>query len=277
MRALITAAGFGTRMLPLTKSIPKEMLPVGDKPAIHYVVEELIENGINDIIIVVGENGDVTRNYFKYSLELEKHLKSAGMVYQSHRMDEINSMANIRCVEQLPMSAGHGNVMPILSARHLLKDEPFVLMWGDIIATSSRLDRALARFYKNDSKYSILCATRKVEQSDFHKYGYIQGHKYTSAKHKKKGDFRVDSMLEKPEIGTEVHSGYAVLNGYIFTPKIFEILDGDAPDHEEKRITDYLNLLIKEEPVYAVDVSDIAQFDVGTLEGYRETLIKFLT
>lgn len=260
--AIIPAAGFGTRMLPATKAIPKEMLPVGNKPAIQYIVEELSEAGIEHIIIVTGYHKRAIEDHFDNSFELREWLKKTGKLDELKEIDRITSLAKFTFIRQ---SDGYGNAIPVLSAQHLLEDEPFMLLWGDIISDKRRTKRAIETYEEYGA--SVLCATPKMDKDDYSKYGYISG------KNVAKNIYKVSNIIEKPGAQGE-HLGLAVMNGYLLTPDIFKYTQELRPNSKgELCIIDAIAKMSQEEVVYAVDIQDIEQYDIGNAHEYLITNI----
>ncbi|MBD3351650.1 MAG: NTP transferase domain-containing protein [Candidatus Lokiarchaeota archaeon] len=261
--AIIPAAGFGTRMLPATKAIPKEMLPIGNKPAIQYIVEELVNAGIDNVIIVTGYHKRSIEDHFDYSYELRDWLKRTRKKKELNEIDRIATMANFTFVRQ---KEGYGNAIPLISAQHLLENEPFVLLWGDILSDQRRTRKAIETY--NKYKTPVLCATPKSDKEDLKKYGYIAGDL------KEKNIYKVKDLLEKPG-NSKGHLGLAVMNGYLLTPDIFNYTSDLKPNRNgEICIIDAISIMAKKQDVYAINIQEIEQYDIGTIESYYETFFK---
>lgn len=262
-KAIIAAAGFGTRMLPATKAVPKEMLPIIDKPVIQYIVEEIVQAGITDIVIVTGYHKRAIEDHFDHSFELEKWLEQNNKIAELEAIKKIADMANLTFIRQ---KNGYGNAVPLLSAKHILEDDPFLLLWGDIIALDGRAKRVVEAF--DIHQKSVLCATKKSSQDDFMRYGYIKGKKIED------NLYKIDSIIEKPGTSPDP-SNLAVMNGYTFTATIWDYLDQIQPNASgELCLIDAIDLQAHNEDVLAIDISDIPQYDTGNKEEFLDTTIK---
>jgi UTP--glucose-1-phosphate uridylyltransferase len=262
--AVIPAAGFGTRLLPITKSIPKEMLPILDKPVIQYLVEELVSAGITNIIIVVSDCKQAIKNHFKPNIELEKCLKDCNKLSTLKMIKGISKLAKITFIKQ---EAGYGNAIPIKSARHLLKNKPFLVLWGDIIADHSRSQQAVAAFEKYQKP--ILCGTLTTDPNDASTFGFVDGKKIS-------GDiWKVKGLVEKPGL-SNLPSNLAVYSGYILTPSIFPILEKLKPSADgEYYLTAAINELAKKEEVLAIEMKDTKQYDIGNKLAYFKAFVEY--
>lgn len=259
--AIIPAAGFGTRMLPATKAIPKEMLPIGNKPAIQYIVEELSEAGIKHIIIVTGYHKRAIEDHFDNSFELREWLKKTGKTEELEEIDRITNLASFTFIRQ---KEGYGNAVPVMAAQHLL-DEPFMLLWGDIISDSRRTKRAIEAFKKYNAP--ILCATPKRNEEDYKRYGYIDGEVIDDK------TYKVNKIIEKPG-KLDGHLGLAVMNGYLLTPDIFRYTRNLKPNTKgELCIIDAIAELARNQRLYAIDIDGIEQHDIGNYQSYIQTNI----
>lgn len=265
-KVVIPAAGYGTRFLPQTKAMPKEMLPVIDKPVIQYVVEEVVNAGIEDVIIVTGWNKRAIEDHFDHNLELEHLLEHNGKYQSLKIVQEIAEIANFIYIRQ---KGPLGNATPIINARPIIQHEPFLMCWGDdfIIAEPSRAKQLIQAFEKFGGQ--ILGAIRTTKDEDTKKYGFAAG------KEIEPGVIKVEKVIEKP--GPEnVPSELATVSGFIFTPEIFEAIDkaGESKSGEELVYIDALNILLSEgKPVYAVEIKGGRFFDCGDKLEYLKTVV----
>lgn len=263
-KAIIPAAGLGTRFLPATKAQPKEMLPIVDKPTIQYIIEEAVEAGIQDIIIVTGRNKRSIEDHFDRSIELELELEKSGKQEMLDMVREISDMANIHYIRQKePRGLGHA----ILAAQHFIGDEPFAVLLGDdvVISQQSCLGQMLDVF--KEYQTSIL-GVQTVAHEVVDKYGIIAG------KQVDERVYKVNDMVEKPSM-EEAPSNVAVLGRYIITPEIFRFLETqDAGKGGEIQLTDALKRLAKEQAMYAYDFKG-HRYDVGSKVGFIQANIEF--
>lgn len=263
-KAIIPAAGLGTRFLPATKAQPKEMLPIVDKPTIQYIIEEAVEAGIQDIIIVTGRNKHSIEDHFDRSIELELELERGGKQKMLDLARSISEMADIHYIRQKePRGLGHA----VLAAKHFIGEEPFAVLLGDDVVVSKQpcLGQMIDVFgeYQN----SIL-GVQTVAHEVVNKYGIIAGDQVGERVYK------VNDMVEKPALN-EAPSNVAVLGRYIITPEIFPLLETqDAGCGGEIQLTDALKRLAKEQAVYAYDFKG-HRYDVGTKTGFIQANIEF--
>lgn len=265
-KAVIPAAGLGTRVLPATKAQPKEMLVIVDKPSLQYIIEELVESGIKDIIIVTGRNKNSIEDHFDYSYELEDTLKKDGKDKLLGKVESISSMANICYVRQNhPNGLGHA----ILKAKSFVGDEPFVIALGDDIVYN---DIPVAKqLIDNYSKYgSSIVGCQEVKELDVSKYGIVKPSKSLDEKTVEMADF-----IEKPSI-EEAPSRLACLGRYLLTPKIFEYLEKTEPGKGgEIQLTDAIVAMMKDgEKVLAYNF-DGKRYDIGNKFGLLKANIEF--
>jgi UTP--glucose-1-phosphate uridylyltransferase len=263
-KAIIPAAGFGTRFLPATKSQPKEMLPVVDKPIIQYVVEEAVAAGIQDIIIVTSWHKRSVEDHFDHSLELEKHLKDNGKLEMLRQIQEISEMANFIYVRQ---KGPYGNATPVISARHLVKDEPFAVLWGDEFFCSKppRLKQMVEAY--NEYGHSIISAVRIPNKKDVSKYGIAEIEPI------KNNIYKILSLVEKPK-PEEAPSNLAAHGAYLFTPGILESLREIKPGKGgELWLVDAIKLLLKKEPIYACEIKNSHYYDTGNKLEYLKACL----
>ncbi len=263
-KAIIPAAGLGTRFLPATKAQPKEMLPIVDKPTIQYIIEEAVEAGIQDIIVVTGRNKRSIEDHFDRSIELELELEKSDKQEMLDMVREISDMANIHYIRQKePRGLGHA----ILAAQHFIGDEPFAVLLGDDVVVSRQpcLGQMLDVF--KEYQTSIL-GVQTVAHEVVDKYGIIAG------KQVDERVYKVNDMVEKPA-PEEAPSDVAVLGRYIITPEIFRFLETqDAGKGGEIQLTDALKRLAKEQAMYAYDFKG-HRYDVGSKVGFIQANIEF--
>ena len=263
-KAVIPAAGLGTRFLPATKSQPKEMLPIVDKPTIQYIVEEAAAAGIEDIIVVTGRNKRSIEDHFDRSIELEMELEKKGKQEILQMVKAIPEIANIHFIRQKqPLGLGHA----VLTASHFIGDEPFAVLLGDDVVVSKKpvLQQMVEVF--NEYKTSIL-GVQEVPEEVVHKYGIVD------CKHIDEGIYKVKDLVEKPS--PEVApSRIAILGRYILTPTIFSFLETQEPGAGgEIQLTDGLKRLAKSEAMYAY-IFKGHRYDVGTKLGFLQANIEF--
>ncbi|QDA30612.1 UTP--glucose-1-phosphate uridylyltransferase GalU [Thermococcus indicus] len=257
-KAVIPAAGLGTRMLPITKSMPKEMLPVGTKPVIHYVVEEAIRAGIDDILIITGKGKRAIEDYFDRNFELEYYLKERGKDRELRVVEEIGEMVDIYYVRQKkPLGLGDA----IRYAEKHVNGEPFAVLLGDDIVTSEKPAMKQMMDVYSRFKCTVL-GVEKVAWKDVEKYGIISGNQIED------GIYEVNNLIEKPKRG-EAPSNVAIIGRYILEPEIFDALREVPPDSRgEVQLTDALGLLLRKgQRIVAKEVLG-QRYDVGTLEGW---------
>ena len=263
-KAIIPAAGLGTRFLPATKAQPKEMLPIVDKPTIQYIIEEAVEAGIQDIIVVTGRNKRSIEDHFDRSIELELELEKGDKQEMLDMVREISEMANIHYIRQKePRGLGHA----ILAAQHFIGDEPFAVLLGDDVVISKQpcLGQMLDVF--KEYQTSIL-GVQTVAHEVVNKYGIIAG------KQVDERVYKVNDMVEKPSV-EEAPSNVAVLGRYIITPEIFRTLaTPDVGKGGEIQLTEALKRLAKEQAMYAYDFKG-HRYDVGSKVGFIQANIEF--
>lgn len=263
-RAIIPAAGLGTRFLPATKAQPKEMLPILDKPTIQYIIEEAVASGIEDIIVVTGRNKRSIEDHFDRSIELEFELERTGKTHMLNTVREISDMANLHYIRQKePRGLGHA----ILAASHFIGDEPFAVLLGDDVVVSKKpCLKQMLEVYE-EYQTSIL-GVQTVAHEAVNRYGVVDGHKVDDRVYK------VDDMVEKPELD-DAPTDIAVLGRYIITPQVFPLLETqDAGKGGEIQLTDALRRLAKEQPMYAYEFRG-HRYDVGSKAGFLQANIEF--
>lgn len=264
-KAVIPAAGFGTRFLPATKAMPKEMLPIVDKPIIQYVVEEAVASGIQDIIIITGSHKRSIEDHFDYPYELEKRLREAGKDKQADEVIAIADMANFIYVRQ---KGPYGNGTPVLNARSVVGDEPFAILWGDefVYSDPPRLKQMVAAWDKY-GKPNI--SGVRVPKDVVNKYGI------GDISPVEKGIFKINKIVEKPE-PNEAPSDMMTGGAYIMPPRLFEILE-ETPvgKGNELWLVDAITKLAKEEEIYAVEIENGKYYDTGNKLEYLKTAVEF--
>lgn len=262
-KAVIPAAGFGTRFLPATKAMPKEMLPVVDKPIIQYVVEEAVASGIEDIIIVTGWHKRSIEDHFDYPFELEKRLLEAGKEEQADEVRRIADMANFIYVRQ---KGPYGNGTPVLCAKPVIGNEAFAMLWGDefIYATPPRLKQMIDVW----EKYGNPCVSA-VRVDHVEKYGIGDTTPVEGNVHK------INRIVEKPT-KEEAPSNLATHGAYILPPEIFEILENTPLGKgNELWLPDAISTLAQQRDVYAVEIQNGKYFDTGNKLEYLKAVIEF--
>lgn len=259
-KAVIPAAGLGTRFLPATKAQPKEMLPIVDKPVIQYIVEEAAAAGIEQVIIITGQHKRAIEDHFDRSFELEYRLADSGKKQQLEEMKRISELVNFVYVRQKqPLGNGHA----VLCAKDVVGNEPFAVMWGDdVVVAEKPCLKQLIEVYDRYGR-SVLAAMNVPEQ-DYPKYGMIK----TSAQIEDRV-FRVEDLIEKPSI-EESPSSLAQVKAYILTPEIFRFLETTpASKGGEIWLADAIRALLQHEVVYAYAFEG-RRYDAGSVLEYLQ-------
>ncbi len=266
-KAVIAAAGFGTRFLPQTKAMPKEMLPVVDKPIIQYVVEEAVAAGIEDIIIVTGYSKRSIEDHFDYiNADLRANLKMAGKTELLEETKKISELANFIYIRQ---KGPYGNGTPILNARHLVGDEPFAVLWGDQFtwATKPRLKQCIEVFEKYGSP--VLSAVRLENKADSVRYGIFEVEDTEDEL-----TYKMKNFIEKPE-PDDAPSDLLADGGYILTPDIFQELEKLTPGKgSEIWLADAIERLSKRRQFYVRETKG-RYYDTGNKLEYLKTVVDF--
>ena len=262
-KVVIPAAGFGTRFLPATKASPKEMLPIVDKPIIQYVVEQAVEAGIEEIIVVTGWHKRAIEDHFDTHFELEARLDKDGKVKELAEIRRISNLANFVYVRQKePLGNGHA----VLVAKDIVGDEPFLVMWGDEFFQASPVaPKQLIDAYE---KYGApVIAGVRIEKPDLSKYGIAD---ITPVKD---NIFKIAKIVEKPD-PDEAPSDLATHGSYLFTPDVFEILEDLKPGRDgEIWIADAIDQLILRRDVYACELQNAKYYDCGSKVSYLKAVI----
>ncbi|WP_288847771.1 UTP--glucose-1-phosphate uridylyltransferase GalU [Sneathia vaginalis] len=267
-KAVIPAAGIGSRVLPATKAQPKEMLPIIDKPAMQYLVEELIDSGITEILIITGRNKESIENHFDYSYELESILKEQGKTELLNVVEGISQLANIYYVRQkAPLGLGHA----ISKAESFVGDEPFVVLLGDDIMYTENMPvtKQLVNKYYEVGGGNIL-GIQKVAHDQTSKYGIIDIKEQIDDR-----TYLVKEFVEKPSVD-EAPSDYAALGRYVLKPEIFKYLKTIKPGADgEIQLTDAILAMTKDNnPLYAYDF-DALRYDTGDKFGMFKANVEF--
>ena len=264
-KAVIPAAGLGTRFLPATKAQPKEMLPIVDKPTLQYIIEEAIESGIEEILIITGRNKSSIENHFDKSIELELELEKSGKDHLLEEVRKISDMVNIHYIRQKePKGLGHA----IYCAKSFIGKEPFAVLLGDDIVYNPHkpcLKQMIDCYEKHQS--SIL-GVQEVSYDDVNKYGIVDGEQIEDRL------YTVKDLVEKPA-KEKTPSNIAILGRYIISPEIFEILEHTQPGKGgEIQLTDGLKELALREEMYAY-IFEGKRYDVGNKLGFLEATVEF--
>ncbi len=266
-KVVIPAAGFGTRFLPITKAMPKEMLPVVDKPIIQYVVEEAVAAGIEDVIIVTGWHKRSIEDHFDYPFELEKRLEENGKHEQAAEMRRIAELANFIYIRQ---KGPFGNGTPVLNAKPIIEDEFFAVMWGDEFIYSD--PPRLTQMIEAHAKYggAVISAVRIPKKDDLRLYGIAKVSPIEN------NIFRIEEIIEKPH-PDKAPSNLATHGAYILPREIFAILENQKPGTGgEIYLPEAIDMLIKTGyPVHACEIKDGRYYDTGSKLGYIKTNIDF--
>lgn len=265
-KAIIPAAGLGTRFLPATKAMPKEMLPIVDKPTIQFIVEEAKSAGIEDILIVTGKNKCAIENHFDSNPELEQDLKKTGKAELLKLTQDITNLGVNLYYTRQPHPAGLGDA--IYRARSFVGEEPFVVMLGDdLMKDKVTLTKQLMNDY--DKTHASTIAVMQVPHKEVSKYGVIAPEGKVN-----KDLYNVKKFVEKPAVD-KAPSDFAIIGRYLLTPEIFEILENQKPGcGGEIQLTDAIDTLNQTQRVFA-HVFKGQRFDVGNKEGYLETSIQY--
>lgn len=263
-KAVIPAAGLGTRFLPATKASPKEMLPLVDKPLIQYTVEEAVASGIEDIIVITGRGKRAIEDHFDRSVELEENLKGTGKNQVLNQIRQISSLANFCYVRQSEaLGLGHA----VLCAQHLIGDEPFAVILGDeIIDAPVPALAQLIHVYKQ--RHGAVLGVQDVPKQDVSRYGIV------TPKRLGRGLHRVEDLVEKPA-PADAPSTLAVVGRYILPPEIFPILRRTPPGKNgEIQLTDALKELAKKSRMFAHEIKG-QRHDAGDKLGFLIATVEF--
>lgn len=257
-------AGFGTRFLPATKSMPKEMLTLVDKPVIQYIVEEFVAAGITEIVLITSSDKRAIEDHFDRSFELEYHLEHAG---KKRALREIRRIANLAKFVYVRQQETRGNGHALLQAAEVLADEPFALAFGDDLIKDGPGIGDLTRAYRRTRATQI--GVTKVLPEKTPLYGIVKPRGKIHGK-----TFRVSGTVEKPPLG-RAPSPYAIAGRYVFTPKIFDLLHTQKPSRSgEIWLSEAVDRLIRRQPVYATRMSG-QYYDCGHKLGFLEATVAY--
>ena len=268
-KAVIPAAGLGTRFLPATKALAKEMLPIVDIPTIQYIIEEAVASGIEEVLVITNSNKHAMENHFDVNYELEERLKASGKDKQVKLIRDIANLANIYYIRQKePKGLGHA----ILCAKTFIGEEPFAVLLGDDVVVNKNSKPALKQLIDayEQTKSSVV-GVQTVAKEDVCKYGIVE----LDRMHSHEGRLvKLSSMVEKPEIDKSP-SQMAVLGRYVLTPEIFELLETqESGAGGEVKLTDAIKRLMDRQAVYAYDFAGV-RYDVGDKFGFIKATIDF--
>ena len=264
-KAIIPAAGLGSRLLPNTKSIPKEMLPLVDKPVIQYIVEEAVSAGVEEILIITNRGKDAIEDYFDYAPDLEARLRSDGKIKDADAVHNVADMADIFFLRQKETKGlGHA----IWRAKSFVGDEPFgILLGDDIMLSETPVLKQLVQAAEANNCSAI--AMREFPPQEVGKYSSLKLEENLGG-----GVYRISDMNEKPT-DEERLSNFAIMGRYVLTPAIFDILEKTPPGrNNEIQLTDGMRVLCHQEKMCAVDFEG-KRYDTGNLKGYLESIIDF--
>ena len=263
-KAVIPAAGLGTRFLPATKAQPKEMLPIVDKPTIQYIVEDAVKSGIEQIVIVTGQSKRAIEDHFDYPFELAHRLRQQNKLEELSEVERISELANFVYVRQKqPLGNGHA----VLVAKEVIGDEPFAVLWGDdlVDAEIPFVQQMMEVYYRFGA--SVL-AVMRVPQQNVSKYGVIE------AKALGNRVYEVFDLVEKPPV-EEAPSDLAVVTGYILTPEIFEELERTEPGKGgEIWLSDAIRSLMRRQKVFALEFQG-KRYDAGNKLEFLQATVDF--
>ena len=268
-KAVIPAAGLGTRFLPATKAQPKEMLPIVDKPTIQYIIEEAVQSGIEEILIITSSTKRSIEDHFDKSYELEDTLRKKGKHDMLKMVEGISNMVNIHYIRQKEAKGlGHA----ILCAKAFIKDEPFAVLLGDDIVNNKQSTPGLKQLIDQHEKLDAsVVGVQTVSKEDVMKYGIVEPIKLQQPESRL---YKLAGMVEKPSI-EEAPSQLAVLGRYVLTPEIFDMLETQTPGSgNEIQLTDAIKRLMDKQAVYAYDFEG-TRYDVGDKFGFIKATIDF--
>lgn len=266
-KAVIPAAGLGTRFLPATKAIPKEMLPIVDIPTIQYIIKEAVDSGIEEILVITNSNKHCMENHFDRNYELENRLMESGKQSECDMICEIADMANIYYVRQKePKGLGHA----ILCAKSFIGEQPFAVLLGDDVVENHGGKPALKQLIEAyDAVQASVVGVQTVPDEAVHKYGIVEPARPMNGRRVK-----LSSMVEKPQL-SEAPSNLAVLGRYVLTPEIFDYLETQEPGAGgEIQLTDAIKNLMISQSVYAYDFEG-TRYDVGDKFGFIKATVEY--
>lgn len=272
-KAVIPAAGFGTRFLPQTKAMPKEMLPIVDKPIIQYIVEELVDVGIKDIILVTGYHKRTIEDHFDNpSLDLIENLKMGGPK-KKHLLDQVYAIAEMANFYYVRQKGPYGNGTPLMNVREIIGDEPFIYTWSDDFIHAkpkSRFQQLLEAY--DEFGCSIMASIRVTKDADYDRYGIAGGDEI------RPGVIDAKKIVEKPG-KAQAPSDLANVSGYVFTPEIFSYLQTafeNLTEGNELYYNDALKLMLEDgKRVIAYEIQNGKYYDTGNKLEYLKTIVDF--
>ena len=269
-KAIIPAAGLGTRFLPATKALAKEMLPIVDTPTIQYIIQEAVDSGIEEILIITNSNKHAMENHFDKNYELESRLLESGKIKQAKEINDIANLANIYYIRQKePKGLGHA----VLCAKSFIGNEPFAVLLGDDVVVNDKKPALRQLIDAYIQKEASVVGVHTVEHKDVNKYGIVRPSKSHIVECAGRL-VKLSDMIEKPPIN-EAPSDLAVLGRYVLTPKIFELLETQSKGTgNEIQLTDAIKRLMDIQAVYAYDFEGI-RYDVGDKFGFIKATIDF--
>ena len=270
-KAVIAAAGFGTRFLPQTKAMPKEMLPLVNKPIIQHIVEELCQAGITDIVIVTGYHKRTIEDHFDHlSADLKANLQQAGKDKLLEDTAKISSLANFAYIRQ---KGPYGTGTPLLNAAHLMGDEPFIYTFADdfVASNPSRFEQLLQ--VHADKGGSVLTCVRRDSDADYSRYGYIAGKEISP------GLIDMETIVEKPGSRDKAPSDLASVSGYVFDPVILKYLEEELDTYDksgEFMIQEAMQRMVEDgHHIYGCEIKEGTYYDTGNQLEYLKTVFDF--
>jgi UTP--glucose-1-phosphate uridylyltransferase len=264
-KAVIPVAGLGTRFLPATKAIPKEMLTIVDRPTIQYIVEEAVASGIEQVIFITSAGKSAIENHFDYDFHLDCVLKEKKKIALGEELNNISNLIDLVSVRQKkPLGLGHA----ILTARHVVGDEPFMIMLGDdLVLSKTPCAKQMLDFF--DEVQESIVAVQRVPMDQTYQYGIVEGEAL-----ERERTHKVNRMVEKPAPGTS-DSDMAIIGRYILMPDIFDLLEKTTPGHGgEIQLTDALQALGKKRDMYAYEFNG-TRYDAGDKMGYLKAILAY--
>jgi UTP--glucose-1-phosphate uridylyltransferase len=264
-KAVIPVAGLGTRFLPATKAIPKEMLTIVDRPTIQYIVEEAVASGIDQVIFITSAGKSAIENHFDYDFYLDSVLKEKKKIVLGEELNNISNLIDIVSIRQKkPLGLGHA----IWTARHVVGDEPFMIMLGDdLVLSKTPCARQMLDLF--DEVQESIVAVQRVPEDQTFQYGIVEGEIM-----ERERTHKVGRMIEKPAPGT-TDSDLAIIGRYILMPDIFELLGKTTPGHGgEIQLTDALQALGKKRDMYAYEFQG-TRYDAGDKMGYLKAILAY--
>lgn len=264
-KAVIPVAGLGTRFLPATKAIPKEMLTIVDRPTIQYIVEEAVASGIDQVIFITSAGKSAIENHFDYDFHLDSVLKEKKKIALGEELNNISNLIDIVSIRQKkPLGLGHA----IWTARHVVGDEPFMIMLGDdLVLSKTPCARQMLDLF--DEVQDSIVAVQRVPMDQTFQYGIVEGEDM-----ERERTHKVTRMIEKPAPGT-TDSDLAIIGRYILMPEIFELLERTTPGHGgEIQLTDALQALGKKRDMYAYEFNG-TRYDAGDKMGYLKAILAY--